>query len=300
MDPRPSNRLEETLDGVTAIDRSAIRQRCVGAVDTPLLRARVRRQVIPERIEVQPHADHILVYHHSGDGLVERFYDDRLSGSLHGVGTVSVMPAGRASQWWIPEEIEVLHVCVAASRLRRLAECDFGMDPARVEVIDGLGRDDAAGRALGDAVIAATREHSGACPLFVDALEQAFAVHLLRAYTTRPPPPPQPTGSDKRIARAIDYLETNISSRIGLAELAEAACLSPYHFSRCFRAATGESAHAYLMRRRVERARQLIASGERSLAHVAYACGFASQAHLTTAFKRRTGLTPGEFRQSFN
>lgn len=100
------------------------------------------------------------------------------------------------------------------------------------------------------------------------------------------------------IARVIDYIESNIDRDLDLASLASVAAMSVYHFARRFKETVGMSPHAYVLSRRIRRARELLDRGEASLAQVAASCGFSSQAHLTTAFQRDLGVTPGEYRRS--
>jgi AraC family transcriptional regulator len=77
-------------------------------------------------------------------------------------------------------------------------------------------------------------------------------------------------------------------------ELAACAGLSPYHFARAFKRSTGESPHAFVLRRRIIRARQALAEGL-PLAETAALCGFSSQSHFTERFRAQTGITPGRF-----
>ncbi|MEM7730411.1 MAG: AraC family transcriptional regulator [Pseudomonadota bacterium] len=115
---------------------------------------------------------------------------------------------------------------------------------------------------------------------------------------------PVPTrGTDARVARTIDYAEANLSEPLSIAELAAVAGMSPSWFRDCFRTATGMPVHAYVRERRLQRARRLLTDTPRaplaarpSIQQVAHACGFADQSHLTRAFKRRFGVTPGEAR----
>ena len=102
---------------------------------------------------------------------------------------------------------------------------------------------------------------------------------------------------DARIARVIDYVEAHLGGALNIADLAGVACLSPSHFSRAFKATTGEAVWTYVLGRRCERARELLATTDRPIAQVAHDCGFANQAHLGRAFKARFGATPGALRR---
>ncbi|NKC33873.1 helix-turn-helix transcriptional regulator [Roseomonas sp. BU-1] len=100
-----------------------------------------------------------------------------------------------------------------------------------------------------------------------------------------------------RLARSLALAEARLAEDVSLSDLAEAAGLSRFHFARAFRAATGQTPHAHLRRLRCERAKSLMEAGGMTLAEVALACGFAHQAHFTTAFRNVTGTTPGRWRQ---
>jgi AraC family transcriptional regulator len=81
--------------------------------------------------------------------------------------------------------------------------------------------------------------------------------------------------------------------------MAAAAHLSPYHFARRFKAATGLPPHHYVILRRVERAQHLLQDGDDlSLAEVAARAGFSDQSQFSHHFKRLVGVTPGQFRRS--
>jgi AraC family transcriptional regulator len=78
--------------------------------------------------------------------------------------------------------------------------------------------------------------------------------------------------------------------------LAAVARLSPFHFARQFKEATGLPPHQYVISRRVERAKQLLQEGaELSLAEVAAHVGFSDQSQFSHHFKRHVGVTPGRF-----
>lgn len=99
-----------------------------------------------------------------------------------------------------------------------------------------------------------------------------------------------------RLVRATHYVNANLGQRIMLADIARAAGLSPMHFAARFRAATGHKPHEYLQLCRIERAKHLLAEGNRSLIDIAMEVGFRTQAHFTTVFKRLAGRTPNAWR----
>lgn len=102
-----------------------------------------------------------------------------------------------------------------------------------------------------------------------------------------------------REQRPVERVKVMIADRctedISLADLAAEAGLSRFHLIRVFQRATGQTPHAYLINRRIERAKASLRAGEK-LSVVAVATGFSDQAHLTRVFKARVGVTPGVYR----
>ena len=92
-------------------------------------------------------------------------------------------------------------------------------------------------------------------------------------------------------------MEAHADAEIGLAQLATVAGLSPSHFSRAFSASTGEPPHRYLMRRRVERAQELLGDTSMSITEIAHASGFSSSQHMATVFQRMASVTPSQYRR---
>ena len=97
--------------------------------------------------------------------------------------------------------------------------------------------------------------------------------------------------------RAIDLLTANLDAEVPLAKVAKECRLSTGHFNRAFRASMGKPPHQWLLRRRVEKAKDMMRNTGCSLAEVAVACGFADQSHLTRVFVRLCGVSPGRWRR---
>lgn len=133
-------------------------------------------------------------------------------------------------------------------------------------------------------------EHS---PLVCETLTLEVLATLVRAQRG----PGRHGGCDRLAAKALDYVRANLDRAFGLAELARAVGAHPTHVARSFRRAYGESVGALARRLRVERAAELLATTDASLAAIAVDCGFSSQAHLTTVFGAVMGHPPGAFRR---
>lgn len=97
-----------------------------------------------------------------------------------------------------------------------------------------------------------------------------------------------------RIAKTRDYIEKNLHRQMTLDEVASEVGLSPFHFARAFKRAFGMTACQYVQTRRVALAVTMIEAREHTLAHVAGAVGFNSQAPMTRAFRDVIGMTPGQ------
>jgi AraC family transcriptional regulator len=101
-----------------------------------------------------------------------------------------------------------------------------------------------------------------------------------------------------QVCKVLTHIEAHLGTPITTAELANLARLSPFHFSRAFRRSFNDSPHAYLMRRRVERAQGLMLTTTTTLAQIALSCGLADQAHFTRLFRRFAGESPGTWRRA--
>src|SRR4029077_20625466 len=106
--------------------------------------------------------------------------------------------------------------------------------------------------------------------------------------------PPAP-----HLPRAKDLADARYFQPLDVSDLARAAGLSRAHFRREFRRAFGESPHAYLLTRRLERAAALLRAPDRAVVAICFAVGLRSVGSFTTSFTRAYGITPTAYRASF-
>ncbi|MEL7133750.1 MAG: AraC family transcriptional regulator [Pseudomonadota bacterium] len=104
--------------------------------------------------------------------------------------------------------------------------------------------------------------------------------------------------SADQLNRLVQKMEDDMEDGLTLSDLAELLDMPIFHFSRVFQRTVGVTPYRYLLLRRVSRAERMLRDGRLSLAEIAYACGFSSQAHMTTAFAKYSGYSPGLIRRS--
>jgi len=94
------------------------------------------------------------------------------------------------------------------------------------------------------------------------------------------------------------YVEDRLEGPLFAKNLAELVSMSTSYFCHAFKESFGEPPYAYIVRKRIERAKTLMLTTSQSLSHIALACGLVDQAHLCRRFRRATGMTPGTWRRS--
>jgi len=188
-------------------------------------------------------------------------------------------------QFYIPRAaLEEVALELGCGRIRGLASGDGYLDDPVV-------------RALGMSLLPALRAQQQTNQLFVDHVLLALRNHLVATYGA-PARRPKPAGglAPWQQRRATELMRSNLSTGIGLAELAAACGLSPSRFLPLFKQSMGVTPHRWLLMRRVEQAMDLMRDGDDSLADIAQACGFADQSHLARTFRQSTGVSPGVWR----
>lgn len=194
------------------------------------------------------------------------------------------------------EASEVMDLALEPAFVSRIALESFGMDG--VELVGERGGPDPQLLHMG---LALQAELLAGCPggrLYADSVATAIAAHLISCYGAFPLRLSRcPPGLSARQLRAMEaFVRGNLAGDLSLSELARAANLSPYHFARSFKLATGTTPHRYVIQKRVEEAKRLLEARELTVDEVAWRVGFSDRSHLARHFRRLLGAPPGTLR----
>ena len=161
-----------------------------------------------------------------------------------------------------------------------------------------LGTHDAVMHGMAMSLIASMVRPNEAQALFVEYMALAFHAHVVTAYGGVPNGRSSHGGlAPWQLKRACDAMEANLGASRSISHLAGECDLSSSHFARAFKETTGMAPHQWLTRRRVQRARELLAQSTMELAEVALACGFVDQSHFSRVFARMEKQSPGRWRR---
>ena len=130
--------------------------------------------------------------------------------------------------------------------------------------------------------------------IYVDALTNELAIHLLRNYSTVPKLGQASSTRLPRykLQRATDYINDNLGEDLTLGSISETLSMSPFHFAHVFKETVGVTPHRYIIQSRMEKARSLLRETDLSITQIAHQVGYASQSHFTTVFRKSIGQTP--------
>jgi AraC family transcriptional regulator len=134
--------------------------------------------------------------------------------------------------------------------------------------------------------------------LQADGLGLALVALLVRASQAVPRDVPRQTGIGiRRLARIKEYVDDHLAEDFSVSDLSDAAGGSATHVTTGFRATAGCSVWQFVLLRRVERAKSLLAGTSLEITEIAMTCGFSSSQHFATTFKKRVGATPTAYRR---
>src|SRR5260221_962448 len=245
-------------------------------------------------------ADHALGLYLSGRHRIRREMAGRPVEGWSDPGTMNLTPPNVEASSQASGPSRAIVLLIPDAFLSRVISEHWEADPRNVEIIPQFLSHDPV--IQGVATRLALEALSGSPPerLYAESACEFLAHHMIHSYSTLSAPPPRAFGGlpARRLKLILDYIEENLAQPIALRQLGELAGIGIRHFERAFRQAIGVPPHAYVVRKRVARAQNLLL-GEPGLAieEIAVRAGFSSSSHLSSMFRRQTGYTPTEFRR---
>ncbi|MBX3197981.1 MAG: helix-turn-helix transcriptional regulator [Labilithrix sp.] len=236
-------------------------------------------------------ADHVVSVHAGAPVRVSCANDIRC---VRTRGLVTVMPAGSTDEWFEDDASDHVDLRLPAT-LVRLAAAEMGLDPDRATVAQRCHVEDAPIEHIAWALAAELRAGEPNGLLYRQSLGMALAIHLLAPH--RVLSPPSVGLSPRQLSRVKEYVEAHLDGDVSLLRLARVAGVSASHLRVLFKRSVGVSVHAYVVQRRVERARVLLSRGELPASEVALEAGFSHQSHMARCMRRVLGVTPSELRR---
>jgi len=213
-------------------------------------------------------------------------------------GDVDIVPAGIASQWTLGNRDSALVVALSQGLLQEAANA-MAVGPSEAMLLNRFKVRDAKLEHLAWALKAEMDDGFRAGRLYTDSLAMAMACQLLKGHSVASPMREAvQTGAMApfRLRKVFGFIEDNLNSELSLSAIAAASGLSVSHCQRAFYRATGISVHQFVIRRRVERAKAMLANPGLSLSGVAHEVGFAHQSHMAFHMRRLLGISPAQIR----
>jgi AraC family transcriptional regulator len=241
---------------------------------------------------------HVISLNLGAPARLERVIDRQVKSDRFTEGEVfSINPAGLYRTIRVVNPAQILHLYLEPEFVSHFAQdC---IDPDRVEIIPSFHPHDPfllqLGLTLKSAVVSGTEIDA----LYADAAATMLAAHLLRYYSTVAVETQKGVNglSQSKLDTAIDYIHAHLDEDLSIDTLAQLVQISSYYFVRLFKQSMGLTPHAYIVRQRLERAKQLLKMTDLSIAEIAYRTGFCHQSRFSTVFRQYLHTSPRAYRE---
>ena len=295
MFPLPEHFLEGRASGVQLVDSAGVE------MGRNLSVARWQDRL--EDVHKSQGQSHHVVNLHVRGPKVWRCDEQTKSRQFASAGTLTILPGPVESRWKSDGVVELIHLYLPVSFIQLVAEAAFETGGRSVDILERTGVDDQDFCFVAQSV---ARDLLGGEPPLaseLDAWGQVLAVKILRNHSSLSSAK-EPVRRDQltpnRLRRLTEYIDAHFAENPSLEALSQLVGLSPYHLSRAVKNTTGLSPHRLVMRRRIQEVKHLLTATTLPLVEIASQVGFASQSHLTAAFKKESGTTPGRYRRLMN
>ncbi len=251
-------------------------------------------------VPIPPMKHYMIVRYFEGQTPMDRRVESRWKRTTCVPGHISLLSRARPSHWHWTQDIDVSHVYLSNDLMSRVAQDVLGRPISEVCLHDVLNAEDPVITTISDAIVGETKSSSIGGQIYAEALGIQLSVHLLRNYANIKyrESTNQARLSKRQHGKLIEFMKENLQHQVSIENLAEVTGVGVWTFCRRFKETYGTTPSAYLMEKRIERAKEMLRKSELPIKAVAAECGFSDQSHMTRVFRRKLGLTPGQIRQS--
>lgn len=247
-------------------------------------------QPMPDRVE-------ILM---PGEGLFHVMYqgaDGRAQRAIVRSPQVCVVPPRRSFRLACQGPADLIVISLDPGYFASRVQEAFG---GPRELVERFGASDPFLRGVGNVLRGGFCSQRAPTQSYLESLASVIAIHVAANYDRRDGRTSAFSGlAPHKLQRVLDHIEQHLAEAIHVRELAQVVHMSPYHFARMFKQATGQPPHVYITAQRMDQAKNLLGNSELSLVQVASSVGYQTQAHFTGVFHKHVGITPRTFRLKY-
>lgn len=195
-------------------------------------------------------------------------------------------------EWSSNTDFDLLHCLIPTSAIADMIDSD-----ERIRFVDPLYSRDDTILQFGNQLLWVMQQRGPFGVQFASGVTHALLAYLLQQYTSKGMQLAASGLRPVQLRRVMDLIASRISSGVSLQDMAKEAGMSPFHFSRQFRLATGQSPVRYALIKRIEWAKEQLREHHADIVEVALDCGFKDASHFSRAFKSVVGQSPREYRR---
>jgi AraC family transcriptional regulator len=194
--------------------------------------------------------------------------------------------------------VKFINVFVPVDLINRTCLSALDAEPSTIEIPGNIAFNDPFMVQILMSLKAEAGNTSTIGTMFMDTAAQLLAIHLLNSYSLIKRPLPKVPSSFSRAQsnRIVDFINDNLAEDISLESLSSLTSYSNYHFAHMFKQTFGIGPNQYLIRHRIEKAKQLLKHSDMKIGLIALEVGYESQSHFTNLFRRIVGVTPKTYR----
>jgi AraC family transcriptional regulator len=224
----------------------------------------------------------------------------RSAGKLHRTfittGSIHLLPPGPERSLANRDPTDAIVLSIEPAFLNRVVE--DSLPNGRFELVERFAFEDGQIERLIRALHAEARVGAPTGKLFGQSLANTLAIYLAERYSASPPRFEQLRGGmpKARLNRLLEYISAKLDEDLSLQALAEIAGMNYYYFARLFKQSMGLSPHRYILKQRIERAKELLRISGMTVLEASVRTGFVDQAHFAKVFRRVVGVRPTQYR----